>query len=128
MENPAMGTDLDPVVGNWYRHLDKGQMFRVTGVDEETGTIEIQHFDGDLEEIDSADWPDLEIEPAAEPEDWTGPSDDVETDDLGYTETDMDAEEWREPLDEIRSASPQQRWDAQGEDEEEEAAEDESQE
>jgi hypothetical protein len=32
------------------------------------------------------------------PEDWTGPVDDVETDDLGYSETAMRHSDWREPL------------------------------
>ncbi len=29
-----MDNELDPIVGNWYRHLDKGQIFRVVALDE----------------------------------------------------------------------------------------------
>jgi hypothetical protein len=96
-----MDTELDPIVGNWYRHLDKGQLFRVVAFDQERGIVEIQHFDGDIEEMDASAWFDLEIEPAEAPEDWTGPVDDVETDDLGYTETSMAKRDWREPLEDV---------------------------
>jgi len=97
-----MPTSLKPVVSQWYRHLDKGQQFYVTALDEKEGTVEIQHFDGDLEEVDIDDWHQLSIEAIEPPEDWTGPIDDVERDDLGYTETDMTPEDWAEPLGEKR--------------------------
>lgn len=87
-----------PVIGQWYQHLDKGYEFQVTAFDEDAGTVEMQHFDGDLEEVDIDTWYALEIEPIATPEDWTGPIDDVEADDLGYTETDMTEDDWSEPL------------------------------
>ena len=93
-----MPTSLKPVVLQWYRHLDKGQQFYVTAIDEEEGTIEIQHFDGDVEEIDFDDWHKLAIKTIEPPEYWTGPMDDVERDDLGYTETGMTPEDWAEPL------------------------------
>jgi len=72
----------------------------VTAFDEEEGTVEIQHFDGDIEEMDLDDWRELDLELIEPPEDWTGPVDDVERDDLGYSETDMSADDWREPLQE----------------------------
>ena len=93
-----MSTTLKPVVSQWYRHLDKGQQFYVTALDEEEGAVEIQYFDGDVGEMELDDWHELEIEPIESPEDWTGPVDDVEHDDLGYTETDMKPEDWDEPL------------------------------
>ncbi len=93
-----MSTDLEPVTGNWYRHLDKGQMFVVVEFDEEEAIVEVQHYDGDLEQIDLAAWNEMELELAEAPEDWTGPVDDVETDDLDYTETDMSRRDWTAPL------------------------------
>lgn len=87
-----------PIVNQWYRHLDKGQQFQVTAFDEDEGTVETQHFDGDVEELDLENWFQFEIEPIAPPEDWTGPVDDVERDDLGYTETGMTREDWDAPL------------------------------
>lgn len=87
-----------PVVGQWYQHRDKGYEFQVTAIDEDAGTVEMQHFDGDLEEVDLETWHSLAIEPIEQPENWTGPMDDVEADDLGYTETDMSDEDWSQPL------------------------------
>lgn len=95
-----MTTLHKPVISQWYRHLDKGQQFYVTAIDDAEGTVEIQHFDGDVEEMDFDDWRMLAIEPIEPPEDWTGPVDDVERDDLGYSETDMSEEDWSEPLEE----------------------------
>lgn len=96
-----MSTELDPVVGNWYRHLDKGQQFCIVALDEEAGLVEVQHFDGDIEEIGLAAWYEMTLEVSEAPEDWTGPVDDVETDDLPYSETGMDASNWRTPLEEL---------------------------
>jgi hypothetical protein len=72
----------------------------VVAIDEDGETIEIQHFDGDLEDIELDSWHELEIEPIEPPEDWTGPIDDIERDDLGYTETDMSGGDWSQPLEE----------------------------
>jgi hypothetical protein len=82
-----MDNELDPIVGSWYRDSDKGRLFRVVAFDEDRGIVELQHFDGDVEEIDASDWFDMDIEPAEAPEDWTGPVDGGETDDLGYDKT-----------------------------------------
>jgi len=95
-----MPTELDPIVGNWYRHLDKGQLFSVVSVDEQNHVIEVQHFDGDIEEIESANWYAMELELSDAPEDWSGPIDNVEHDDTGYSETEMSGDAWREPLEE----------------------------
>ena len=95
-----MPAELKPVVTQWYRHLDKGQQFQVTAFDEDEGTVEIQHFDGDVEEVDLDEWSEMEIELIEPPEDWTGPVDDVERDDLGYSETEMSGQDWRDPLEE----------------------------
>ncbi len=95
-----MPTSLKPVISQWYRHLDKGQQFYVTAIDDKEGTVDIQHFDGDVEEMDLDDWRELDLEAIEPPEDWTGPVDDVERDDLGYSETDMTEEDWTEPLEE----------------------------
>jgi len=85
-------------VGQWYRRSDKGEIFQVTGYDKASGTIEIQTFDGDLDEIDEDAWRELPLGLAEPPEDWTGPVDDVERDDLGYSETNMRGVDWAEPL------------------------------
>jgi len=89
---------LHPEIGQWYAHTDKGELFQVVGRDAESRTIEIQYFDGDVDEIDAETWATLPLERAEPPEDVTAPMDDIETDDLGYSETDMSEADWQEPL------------------------------
>ena len=96
-----MATDIDPVPGNWYRHLDKGQEFCVVAVDDD-GLVEIQYFDGSLEAIDPEAWYELEIETAEEPENWSGALDVAEADDLGTEVTDTTEADWHAPEEEVR--------------------------
>ncbi len=86
-----MSNRLPPIVGNWYSHRDKGAMFQVVALDEDSGTIEIQEFDGAIDELDLDEWRALAVDSAAQPEDWDGPVDDVEPDEFGYTDLDHDA-------------------------------------
>ncbi|HUN25758.1 MAG TPA: DUF6763 family protein [Steroidobacteraceae bacterium] len=90
-------------IGQWYTRWDKGETFQVTGYDERSGTVEIQNFDGDLDEIDAEAWAIMPLGFVEPPEDWTGPVDDVEHDDLGYSETDMRGADWAEPLQPFRA-------------------------
>lgn len=78
-----MTNKLTPTIDQWYRHVDKGQCFCVTVVDPETDSIDVQHFDGDLEEFSTHEWRGLEIEPCAPPEDWSGPLDADNPEDYG---------------------------------------------
>ena len=87
-----------PEIGQWYARGEKGQEFRVVGRDADSRAIEIQTFDGELEEIDAQTWGTLPLERIETPEDWTAPLDNVEIDDLGYSETDMTAGDWTQPL------------------------------
>ena len=98
-----MVTEADPIEENWYQHLGKGQMFKVITVDDEHGLIEIQHYDGDLEEIELAYWRQMDLELIEDPENWDGAMDVEELDDLSSSVTDTTASDWLEPLDEIGS-------------------------
>ncbi len=89
-----MTTDADPIVSNWYKHQDKGQKFQVVALDESESVIEIQYFDGDIEEIDIDDWYLLDLEQIASPEDISGALDVSELDDLGSSIADTDLEDW----------------------------------
>lgn len=84
-------------IGQWYQRADKGEMFVVTGIDAESGAIEIQTFDGDLDEIEANVWNALPLEFTEAPEDETGPLD-VDPEDLAYSETGMTAQDWSAPL------------------------------
>jgi len=81
-----MSTDADPIAGSWYEHLQNGRTFEVVDVDDENGLVEIQYFDGDVDEIELDAWYELDLEPIEPPEDWSGPLDSIEPDDRGYSE------------------------------------------
>ena len=100
-----MSEELEPVVGNWYTHRDKGQTFQVVDIDRDSGAIEIQYFDGDLEEIDADAWDEMDLEIAEPPEDETGPLDDASTDDGRYSETELTERDQREPLETVHTTS-----------------------
>ena len=97
-----MVNELDPVVDEWYSHHDKGQRFYVTAVDEENETVEVQHFDGDVEEFSMEEWRDMDIELSVEPENWSGAMDVGDVDDLGTEITDTSTEDWEEPASDFR--------------------------
>ncbi len=88
----------------------------MVGRDDESRNIEIQYVDGDVDEIDAETWAALPIERAEPPEDLTASLDDIETDDLGYSETDMTEADWEELLQPLRAQ--EEGWeDTQPEDE-----------
>lgn len=78
-----MTNELNPAIDQWYQ-AEKGDLLRIVAVDGDL--IEVQYFDGSVEELDVDTWRDMDIELAEEPEDWTGPFDDIEADDLGDAE------------------------------------------
>lgn len=96
-----MSTEMDPVVNNWYRDLDSERVFEVVAIDEDDGTVEIQYFESELEELDIDSWYEMNLEFAAAPEDWSGPYDDLTADDFGDTGEGYHPESWNNPTDEI---------------------------
>jgi hypothetical protein len=75
----SLMASLQPVVGDWYRSIN-GTLLEVVAIDADEGTIEVQHFDGTVEEFDLESWTEQELVKAQPPEDWTG-SVDVEPED-----------------------------------------------
>lgn len=69
--------DTEPIAGIWYTRTDTDDLFLVNAVDDSDGLIEIQHYDGDLEEIEFSEWEGLEVEISPPPVDWAGPMDDA---------------------------------------------------
>jgi hypothetical protein len=61
----------DPAIGRWYRRTN-GQLFEVVAVDDDDETIELQFFDGTIDEVDRETWSKLLVEQVAAPEDWSG--------------------------------------------------------
>lgn len=83
-----MANDVTPAVGQWYQNPDQSK-FEVIALDEDEGIIEIQYFDGELDEVEFDVWSQLGLEGISPPEDWTGAYDDFERDDLGYTDLNL---------------------------------------
>jgi hypothetical protein len=84
-----MSHELDPKVGRWYRRLDDEQLFKVVSIDEDEGLVEIKTVDGDIEELDSTEWVELDLEAAEAPEDY------VDQDEK-KDEDEEEAEDWDE--------------------------------
>jgi hypothetical protein len=76
-----MSHELDPKVGRWYRRLDDEQLFKVVSIDEDDGLVEIKTVDGEIEELDSTEWVELDLEAAEAPEDYVEPEEDEEEED-----------------------------------------------
>ncbi len=74
-----------PVIGHWFRRSN-GTLFEVVAVDEQDSTIEIQQFDGTIDEVDLESWPDLLTIEVGAPEDWSGAVDMDPEDYLGQKE------------------------------------------
>jgi hypothetical protein len=67
-----VGREYEPTVGQWYEDLENEETFQVLKVDEDREIVEIQHLDGDVEELDVDGWAELDLELTEEPEGWSG--------------------------------------------------------
>lgn len=94
-------SELIPKIGSWYRNREDGRLFEIVAMDEDDGTIEIQYFESEIEELDTDTWEELSLDLTAAPEDWSGPYDDLISDDMGDTEDVRQPEKWTDPLNEI---------------------------
>jgi hypothetical protein len=80
-EIPGMANNLQPKIGDWYQAVN-GDKFEIVATEEQESVLEIQHFDGAIEEIDIDSWKEMEVRPIEAPEDWSG-SMDIEREDYG---------------------------------------------
>lgn len=76
-----MGMHYQPVIGGWYETAT-GEAFEVVAQDPEERTLEIQYFDGAIEELDLETWLELDLIPIEPPEDYSG-SLDISREDYG---------------------------------------------
>jgi hypothetical protein len=60
-----------PSIGQWFRRPN-GTLLEVVAIDEDDNTIEIQLFDGTIDEIELDAWAEQFLSEAAAPEDWSG--------------------------------------------------------
>ena len=87
---------LYPTIGKWFRRPD-GVLLEVVAVDEDDDTIEIQMFDGTIDEIDAEAWRELFLVEIAAPEDWAG-SVDMDPDDYKGTASNEMPAGFHDPL------------------------------
>jgi len=87
-----VGREYDPVAGKWFRDLEEDETFQVLSVDEDAELVEIQHVDGDVEELDLDAWHEMDVEPTEEPEGWSGSGD--EEDDEEADEDEDEDDDW----------------------------------
>lgn len=57
-----------PPTGSWYQDLDNGALFEVVAIDEKSQTIEVQYYDGEIDEFDVESWGSLRVTHASAPE------------------------------------------------------------
>ncbi|NNF67611.1 MAG: hypothetical protein HKM98_08890 [Gammaproteobacteria bacterium] len=88
-----------PVVGDWYKKAG-GNLFEVVAIDDDDGTIEIQHYDGTVEECELEGWNDMILISVEPPEDWSG-SFDMDREDYGVDRDERAADRYGNPLDEL---------------------------
>ncbi len=81
-----MTTIADPIVGNWYKDMENNLQFTVVNIDDDA--IDVQYLNGDIGEYDNESWYHSTFDYIEDPEDWSAPFDDLELDDLGYSDTD----------------------------------------
>jgi len=67
-----MAKGLNPVTGNWYQNQKTEKVFQIMSINQDDNTIDIQHFDGNIEEISFEDWFGMDLELAEPTEDWSG--------------------------------------------------------
>lgn len=67
-----MSGQISAEIGHWYHLVDKMEIFEVVAIDYDDQYIEIQYFDGEIEQLDFSSWKTLTPVEAAAPEDWTG--------------------------------------------------------
>ena len=85
-----------PRIGQWFRRPN-GALLEVVAVDESDATIEIQMFDGTIDEIELESWREQFMVEIAPPEDWSG-SVDMDPDDYKGTSSNEMPAGFHDPL------------------------------
>jgi hypothetical protein len=83
-----MTTVTDPVIDQWYKDVENNLTFKVVAIEESDDTIDVQYNNGDIGEYDNDSWYNSTFDFIEDPEDWSAPFDDLESDDLGFSNSD----------------------------------------
>lgn len=95
-----MARIIKPEIDNWYETIE-GTIFKVIDIDDSTDVIEVQFFEGEVAELELDQWNNILARPIAPPEDWSGPFDDLVSDDFGDTDRPVHPEDWDGPWDNL---------------------------
>ena len=95
-------TTAFPTIGKWFRRPN-GTLLEVVAIDEDDGTIEIQLFDGTIDEIELDAWRDQLLLEVAAPEDWSG-SVDIAREDFTVDRDGTRPHDWSSHLDYLDSS------------------------
>ena len=77
-----------PSIGQWFRRPN-GTLLEVVAVDEADSTVEIQLFDGTIDEVELDAWREQFLVEVSAPEDWSGSVDMDPEDYVGTSSTEM---------------------------------------
>jgi hypothetical protein len=88
-----------PRIGEWYKN-PRGDSFEIVARDDDEETLELQYYDGTIEELDRETWEILNPEPIEPPEDWSG-SMDVSGEDSCGSDIWSETHDWMDTLDQM---------------------------
>ncbi len=88
----------EPRIGDWYKN-EQGVSFEVITVDDEEQLIEIQYFDGAVDELDFDSWYRSDFTQREPPEDLAGRFEDFELNVFGSSDDGLHPTIWSGPLD-----------------------------
>lgn len=95
-------SEIDPIIGHWYKNQETRARFEVVALDEDSDSIEIQYIEGEIEELDSDTWTSLLLEQIEASEDWSRPFGSIESEDLGYSDAPAGGHTNGDPLDSVQ--------------------------
>jgi hypothetical protein len=105
IDGDPLAESTQPIVDQWYLRDDTGERFVVTGYDEETGSVEIQTAEGDVDELDEEVWRSTRIRPVEPSQDWTESMDSELADDDELKDDRLDSEGGAEPVESLPAVS-----------------------
>ena len=88
--------NMPPVIGDWYQ-TDSGTVFEVVAIDPLDATIEVQLFDGSVDEYDLERWDTMLLRPISEPGFWYE-SYDLMTEDMNLPASELETSFSGDPL------------------------------
>jgi len=88
-----------PKIGDWYTNRS-GESFEIVAQDDEDETLELQYYDGTVEELDHEAWESMRPRPIDPPEDLSGPMD-LAREDLQDFEAWSETDDWLSELDRL---------------------------